>query len=160
MSTDSTMLDPSKYDEIDRKILYILKEDGRATNQDIARELKIAAATVSARIRRMEDANAMRVVAAVDFSAYGYDIMLAIGVEVQNRPAEAVARELAALPQVFATHLVTGAKDIELLVVLQDLSELPDFLMTDVAKIKGIRSLSPAIAVEVAKYDFDVSVLK
>jgi Lrp/AsnC family transcriptional regulator, leucine-responsive regulatory protein len=160
MSTDSTMLDPSKYDEIDRKILYILKENGRATNQDIARELKIAAATVSARIRRMEDANAMRVVAAVDFSAYGYDIMLAIGVEVQNRSAEAVAGELAALSQVFAAHLVTGAKDIELLVVLEDLSELPEFLMSDVAKIKGIRSLSPAIAVEVAKYDFDVSVLK
>ena len=160
MSTNSTMLDPSKYDEIDKKILALLKEDGRATNQDIARALKIAAATVSARIRRMEDAKAMRVVAAVDFSAYGYDIMLAIGVEVQNRPAEAVAHDLAALPQVFAAHLVTGAKDIEMLVVLEDFSELPNFLMNDVAKIQGIRSLSPAIAVEVTKYDFDVSMLE
>ena len=108
----------------------------------------------------MEDAKAMRVVAAVDFSAYGFNIMLAIGVEVQKRPAEMVARDLAKLPQVFAAHLVTGAKDIEMLVVLSDLSELPEFLMNDVAQIEGIRSLSPAIAVEVTKYDFDVSMLK
>ena len=160
MSTDSTMLDTSKYDAIDKKILAILKENGRATNQDIARKLKIAAATVSARIRRMEDANAMRVVAAVDFSAYGYDIMLAIGVEVQNRPAEEVAGDLAALPQVFAAHLVTGNKDIELLVVIDDFSDLPDFLMKEVASIEGIRSLSPAIAVDITKYDFDVSMLE
>src|ERR1700744_1539070 len=118
MTTDSTMLDPSKFDEIDRKILSILKADGRATNQEIARALKIAAATVSARIRRMEDARAVRVVAAADFSAFGYNILLAVGVEVQGRPAEAVAEDLALLPEVFGCHLVTGVKDIEMLVVL------------------------------------------
>lgn len=160
MATDSTMLDPSKFDDIDRKILSILKTDGRATNQEIARTLKIAAATVSARIRRMEDSKAVRVVAAADFSAFGYNILLAIGVEVQNRAAEAVAEDLAQLPEVFACHLVTGAKDIELLVALHDFSDLSDFLMNKVAKIEGVRSLSPAISVETIKYDFDVSILK
>jgi Lrp/AsnC family leucine-responsive transcriptional regulator len=160
MATDSTMLDPSKFDDIDRKILTILKDDGRATNQEIARALKIAAATVSARIRRMEESNAIRVVAAADFAAFGYNVLLAVGVEVQDRPAEAVANELSELDEVFACHLVTGAKDIEMLVVLQDFSDLSDFLMNKVAKIEGVRSLSPAIAVEVTKYDFDVSVLK
>lgn len=160
MATDSTMLDPSKFDEIDRKILAILKNDGRATNQEIARALKIAAATVSARIRRMEEAKAIRVVAAADFSAFGFNVLLSIGVEVQNRPAENVAEDLAALPEVFGCHLVTGAKDIDLLVALHDFSDLSDFLLNKIGKIAGIRSLSPAIAVDIVKYDFDVSVLK
>jgi DNA-binding Lrp family transcriptional regulator len=160
MATDSTMLDPSKFDEIDRKILAILKSDGRATNQEIARALKIAAATVSARIRRMEEAKAIRVVAAADFSAFGFNVLLSIGVEVQNRPAENVAEDLAALPEVFGCHLVTGAKDIDLLVALHDFSDLSDFLLNKIGKIAGIRSLSPAIAVDIVKYDFDVSVLK
>ena len=160
MATDSTMLDPSKFDEIDRKIVTILKSDGRATNQEIARALKIAAATVSARIRRMEEAKAIRVVAAADFSAFGFNVLLSIGVEVQNRPAENVAEDLAALPEVFGCHLVTGAKDIALLIALHDFSDLSDFLLNKIGKIAGIRSLSPAIAVDIVKYDFDVSVLK
>ena len=103
-------------DELDHKIIASLKADGRATNQKIARTLKIAPATVSARIRRLEELNAMRVVAVTDFSALGYNVLLAVGIEVQGRPAQDVAEELAKLPEVFAVHLVTGARDIEILV--------------------------------------------
>src|SRR5580704_4263222 len=106
-----------EFDDTDRKILELLKANGRATNQRIARLLKISAATVSARIRQMEESKAMRIVAATDFAAFGYNILLAIGVEVQGRSAEAVANDLALLPQVVSINLVTGSKDIEILVV-------------------------------------------
>jgi Lrp/AsnC family transcriptional regulator, leucine-responsive regulatory protein len=62
---------------------------------------------------------------------------------------------LAALEEVFAVHLVTGARDIEILVVLQELEELENFLLRDVAKIRGIGTLSAGIAADVIKYDFD-----
>lgn len=148
-----------EFDETDRKILELLKANGRATNQKIARELKISAATVSARIRQMEEAKALKVVAATDFAAFGYNILLAIGVEVQGRSAEAVAEDLARLPHVLSINLVTGAKDIEILLAAREFSELSDFLLTQVAAIRGIRSLSPSIAVDIVKYDFDVAPL-
>ena len=142
-------------DDIDRHIIAALKTDGRATNQKIARSLKISPATVGARIRRLENVNAMRVVAVTDFAALGYQVLLAIGIEVQGRAAEEVARELAALEEVFAVHLVTGARDIEILVALHDLKELETFLLQDVAKIRGIRTLAAGIAADIIKYDFD-----
>ena len=144
-----------RLDDIDRKIIAALKADGRATNQQIARSLKIAAATVSMRIRRLEELNAMRVVAVTDFAALGYKVLLAIGIEVVGRPAEDVAKDLAKLHEVFAVHLVTGARDIEILVALREFDELQQFLLKDIAKIRGIRSLTPAIAVDVIKYNFD-----
>jgi Lrp/AsnC family transcriptional regulator for asnA, asnC and gidA len=152
---------PNRYefDETDRKILDLLKANGRATNQTIARILKISAATVSARIRQMEDAKAMKVVAAADFSAFGYNILIAIGVEVQGRAAEEVARELALLPEILSISLVTGAKDIEILLAVREFAELQTFLLNHIAAIKGVRSLSPAIAVDIVKYDFDVAPL-
>jgi Lrp/AsnC family transcriptional regulator for asnA, asnC and gidA len=146
---------PYELDEIDRHIITALKSDGRATNQKIARSLKISPATVGARIRRLENINAMRVVAVTDFAALGYQVLLAVGIEVQGRAAEEVAKELAALEEVFAVHLVTGARDIEILVALQKLEELETFLLRDVAKIRGIRTLSAGIAADVIKYDFD-----
>ena len=142
-------------DDIDRRIIAALKTDGRATNQRIARSLRISPATVGARIRRLENMNAMRVVAVADFAALGYKVLLAIGIEVQGRPAQDVAQELAALPQVFAAHLVTGARAIEILVALHDVDELEAFLLRDMAKIRGIRALAAGIAVDVIKYDFD-----
>ena len=146
-------------DEIDRKIIVLLKADGRATNQQIAQDLKLSAATVSARIRRLERSNAMRVVAVTDFSALGYKVLLAIGVEVAGRPAEKVARDLAKLPGIFAVHLVTGAREIEILVGLRDYDDLQGFLLHDVAKVRGIRSLSASVAADVVKYNFDQAFL-
>jgi Lrp/AsnC family transcriptional regulator for asnA, asnC and gidA len=142
-------------DDIDRRIIAALKSDGRATNQRIARSLRISPATVGARIRRLENMNAMRVVAVTDFAALGYKVLLAIGIEVQGRPAQQVAQELAALPEVFAAHLVTGARAVEILVALHDLDELEGFLLRDLAKIRGIRTLAAGVAADVIKYDFD-----
>ena len=144
-------------DDIDRQIIEILKEDGRATHQDIAAKLKIAAATVSSRIRRLEQANAMRVVAITDFAALGYRVLLAIGIEVEGRPARKVAEDLARLSEVFAVHLVTGARDIEILVALHDFDEIKNFLLSDLAKIRGMRNVEAAIAADVIKFDFDVA---
>jgi Lrp/AsnC family transcriptional regulator for asnA, asnC and gidA len=151
------MSSPQEYelDDIDRHIIAALKADGRATNQKMARSLRISPATVGARIRRLENINAIRVVAVTDFAALGYKVLLAVGIEVQGRAAEEVAKELAALEEVFAVHLVTGARDIEILVALHDLEELETFLLRDVAKIRGIRTLAAGIAVDVIKYDFD-----
>ncbi|HEY0768142.1 MAG TPA: Lrp/AsnC family transcriptional regulator [Steroidobacteraceae bacterium] len=142
-------------DDLDRRIIAALKADGRSTNQRIARSLRISAATVGARIRRLEDMNAMRVVAVTDFEALGYKLLLAIGIEVQERPAQEVAQELAALPEVLAAHLVSGARDVEILVALHDLEELQTFLLRDVAKIRGIRTLAAGIAADVIKYELD-----
>ena len=70
-----------------------------------------------------------------------------------------VAEELAKLPQILSINLVTGAKDIEILLAVHEFSELSDFLLNDIAAIRGIRSLSPAIAVDTVKFDFDVAPL-
>lgn len=144
-------------DDIDRKLIAILKSNGRATNKQIAKRLKIVPATVSTRIKRLEQINALRVVAVTDFAALGYKVLLAIGIEVQGRPAEDVARELAVLPEVFAMHVVTGARDIECLVALRDFDDLSVFLNDHLGRVRGIRTLEAGIAADVLKYNFDVA---
>jgi Lrp/AsnC family transcriptional regulator for asnA, asnC and gidA len=149
--------EPPTLDEIDERIVALLKKNGRATNHQIAQDLKIAAATVSARIRRLEQTRAVRVVAVTDFAALGYKALLALGIEVQGRAAEDVGIDLAALDQVFSVHLVTGARDIEVLVALRDLDDLRDFLLEELMRVSGIRSVSTGIAAEVVKFNFDVA---
>lgn len=146
-----------QFDDIDLAIVRELRANGRATNQQIADSLDLTAATVSTRIRRMEDADALRVVAVSDFSAHGYNLLMTAAIEVDGRPASDVASDLAQLPEVFAAHLVTGRYDIDLLVALHDFEELSDLMLNRLSAISGIRSITPAIAVDVIKYKFDVA---
>jgi len=144
-------------DEVDRAIVQQLRDNGRATNQQIAETLGLTAATVSSRIRRMEDANKLRVVAVSDFAAHGYNMLMQVAIEVDGRPASEVATELAELPEIFAAHLVTGRHDIDILIALHNSDELPDFLQNKLAPISGIRTIVPSIVTDVLKYRFDVA---
>lgn len=146
-----------QFDATDRSIVEQLRANGRATNQQIAEQLGLTATTVSSRITRMEEANQLRVVAVSDFSAHGFNFLMRVAVEVDGRAASEVAHELAQFPEVFATHLVTGRYDIDLLVALRDLEDLSGLMLDKLSKVAGIRSMAPSIVVDIVKYQFDVA---
>ncbi len=142
---------PIDLDATDQGIIALLREDGRMPYRAIARELGITEATVRARVKRLEESNTMRVVAVTDIEAAGYGMLLAVGVQVENRSPEAVAADLAAIDEVFSVNVVVGSHDIEILVVTEDASSLNDLLMTTLGAVPGVRRLTPALAVDVLK---------
>ncbi len=146
-----------QFDATDLSIVEQLRQNGRATNQQIAETLELTATTVSSRIRRMEDANQLRVVAVSDFSAHGFNFLMRVAVEVDGRPASEVAKELAQFPEVFAIHLVTGRYDIDMLVALAWFEDLSSLMLDKFSQVKGIRAMVPAIVVDIIKYQFDVA---
>jgi Lrp/AsnC family transcriptional regulator for asnA, asnC and gidA len=141
---------PVELDEIDTRIIDLLRLDGRLAYRAIARELDLTEATVRARIRRLEDSDTMRVVAVTDIRAAGYDMLLAIGVQVENRAPREVATDLAAFPEVFSVNAVVGTYDVEILVVAENPDSLAQ-LLERLAALPGVRRLTPALAVDVLK---------
>ena len=138
-------------DDTDQGIIDLLRDDGRMAYRAIARELEITEATVRARVRRLEESDTMRVVAVTDIEAAGFGMLLAIGVQVENRDPEAVARDLAAIAEVFSVNVVVGTHDIEILVVAPDSAGLNDLLSETLGRVTGVRRLTPALAVDVLK---------
>ncbi|EQA99760.1 hypothetical protein L288_18925 [Sphingobium quisquiliarum P25] len=149
------MNDMFAFDETDRKIVEQLRRNGRATNQQIAESLNLIASTVSTRIRRMEEAGMLRVVAVSDFAVHGYHILIHLAVQVSGRPALEVAEDLAVFPEVFAAHLVTGSYEISLLLTLRDIDELPPLITGTFAKVPGIKSMTPAVGLDIVRYALD-----
>ncbi|NWK96109.1 AsnC family transcriptional regulator [Sphingobium lactosutens] len=147
---------PPILDALDNSIIDILRTNGRTTNQDIAKQLSVTAATVSARLQKMEDARAMRVVAVTDFAALGYNVIIAVGVKVQGRGVQAVGHDLAKFPEVLSVNVMNGPCDIELMVALHDFSEVQQFLYDHIASIAGVAQIDAGIAVDIAKYEFNV----
>lgn len=142
-------------DATDLAIVERLRRNGRATNREIAEDLGLTPNTVSSRIRQMEDAGQLRVIAVSDFSAHNHNVLIQIAIQLDNRSAEDAAAELAAFPEVFAAHIVNGNYDLDLLIAVEDFAALKRFMLEDLAKVSGIRSMTPSIAVDILKYSFD-----
>lgn len=142
---------PIELDNLDQAIIEQLRQDGRMPLRSVARALDVTEATVRSRVRRLEESNTMRVVAVTDIEAAGYGMLLAVGVQVENRAPEAVARDMAQLQQVFSVNVVVGTHDIEILVVASDQADLDRLLSETLVSIPGVRRLTPALAVDVLK---------
>lgn len=142
---------PIELDDMDLAIIELLREDGRMPYRAIAKEVGVTEATVRARVRRLEESDTMRVVAVTDIEAAGYGMLLAIGVQVENRAPEAVANDLAAIPEVFSVNVVVGTHDLEILVVAEDQDALDQLIGNRLSRTPGVRRLTPALALDVLK---------
>ena len=142
---------PIELDAEDQAIIDLLRQDGRLPYRSIARELGLTEANVRARVRRLEESNTMRLVAVTDIEAAGFGMLLAIGVQVENRSPESVAHDLAGIAEVFSVNVVVGAQDIEILVVAEDQSGLDLLVHGRLALLPGVRRLTPALALDVLK---------
>ena len=138
-------------DDTDDAIITLLRADGRLPYRAIARQLGLTENTVRSRVRRLEESNTMRVVAVTDIEAAGFGMLLAIGVQVESRSPEAVARDLADFPEVFSVNVVVGAQDIEILVVSENQAALNELVGQRLATVPGVRRLTPALALDVLK---------
>lgn len=137
-------------DEVDFRIVALLRRDGRMPYKSIAAELGLTEATVRARVRRMEEADSLRVVAVTDYEAVGFGMMVAVGIQVEGRAADGVAEDLAAFEQVFSVCQVVGTLDIEALAVARDQEDLNQ-LLSQLATVPGVRKLEPSVALDVLK---------
>lgn len=151
MNTAAELEQHPHLDDVDHRIIALLRDDGRMAYRAIAREMGLTEATVRGRVRRLEESNTMRVVAVTDIEAAGYNMLLAVGVQVESRTPESVARDMAAIPEVFSVNVVVGTHDIEALVVAEDQNALHTLLLEKLAQVPGVRRLTPSLAVDVLK---------
>ena len=119
----------SPFDDLNQRIIRLLREDGRAAYDVIGQKLGVSGGTVRNRVARMRDAGMLRIVAVVDPVAVDYesDAMLGIKTSPGVPPAE-VAERLD--PQVAVVYImwVSGRFDLLVEVVCDEETELARFL--------------------------------
>lgn len=140
-------------DKLDHALIEKLRHDGRAGNRSLAAELKVNEVTIAARLRRMEDAGVMRVVAITDIRLFGHREFAFAMIEVAGRSVHAVAADLAALPESIGVTICTGRFDIIVAILGRDRLHIADLFGTILPKIKGVNVIHGSMALDVLKYD-------
>ena len=89
---------PVELDELDRKILALLRDEGRRPNAEIARTVGASEPTVRKRLDRMLQGGVLKVLAVLNAAATGYPVDAIIGIRVRTGFMRDVGRQLAAIP--------------------------------------------------------------
>ncbi len=97
-------------DAIDRRILEILRSDGRATHAAMAKTIGLSAPAIGERVRKLEQAGVIKGYRAViDPAAVGLGICAFVAISPQPRkPAVELVSRLLGLPEIEELHAVAG----------------------------------------------------
>jgi Lrp/AsnC family leucine-responsive transcriptional regulator len=118
-------------DDIDRKILALLVDDGRRTYDDIAGRVSLSAPAVKRRVDRLRGSGALRGFTAVlDPVALGWRTEALVELfYAPGTPLDSVAESLTAFPEVVEAWSVTGEADAIVRVRTTDNADLERLIM-------------------------------
>jgi len=131
--------DNSPLDDLDHRILDMLRTDGRVGLTAIAETVEVPLTTVRRRVNRLLDIDGVRLRCLVSPVALGY--LHTVGVTVQvSRDAAGVARFLTTLPDAMWVSEITGARPVTVELVARDLDGIDAALARITAddRVRGI----------------------
>ena len=136
-------------DDIDRKMIDALREDGRRTAPVLAEMIGIGRATAYHRFDRLVDDGVIAGFSArVDPAAVGWAISALVLVNVRQGLWRDLREELRALPGVQWLGVATGRFDFLLLVRADSLEHLRDVALYELQQIEGVRSAETVVLLD------------
>ncbi len=121
-------------DEIDRRVIKILQEDGRRPNTEIARDLHVSETTIRKRVSQLVSQGLINIVAVPTPRAVGLNLSAIIGISVTLPKLKEISEELKRQREVRYVGLSTGRYDIIVEAFFVDQQHFLDFISIDVVK--------------------------
>jgi Lrp/AsnC family transcriptional regulator, leucine-responsive regulatory protein len=152
----TTKISQFRLDEINRRILSALQQDGRLTLAELAQKVGLSASPCHRRVRLLEDRGVIeRYVAVVNQRSVGLPVSVFISIKLESQREDSLAKfakAIAPWPEILECYLMTGQRDYLLRVVVPDLAAYEVFLKTKLTRLNGIDSIESSFALEQVKY--------
>lgn len=146
-----------RLDEIDRRILASLQENGRMTNVEVAERAGITAPPCLRRVRALEEGGVIRGYHAdVDPASLGYTITVFALVSLKSQAEDDLQtfeQHIAKLPEVRECFMLNGEIDFVLRVVAQDLQSFQRFLTSHLTPAPNVASVKTSLVIRKSKND-------
>lgn len=142
-------------DEIDKRLLAELQDEGRVTNVELAQRVGLTAPPCLRRVRALEESGVIRGYHAdLDPSKLGFAITVFAMVSLKSQ-AESALREfeeaMAELPEVREVHMLNGEIDFILKIVSQDLQSFQEFLTGKLTPAPNVESVKTSLTIRTSK---------
>jgi len=140
----------TKIDEIDIRILKMLRKNARISLSDMAKELRMSITAVRKRISKLEKENVITGYhVSINPKKLGYNIIAIVGIRVEPEKRKRVIQSLVRYEGIIELYEVTGSYDLIAKIVARDIEHLRNLLA--VPGIQGI--LGTETMVILSSYD-------
>ena len=138
-------------DDLDRRIIALLRQNARAGLSEMAGRLGVSRATVRARIERMQREGRIigfTVVTKGDTARAPVRGLMMLGIE--GRGADRIIRQLRGLPEVTAIHTTNGRWDLIVEIGTETLEEL-DRALAGIRRLDGVSTSETSLLLATRK---------
>jgi Lrp/AsnC family transcriptional regulator for asnA, asnC and gidA len=142
-----------RLDELSKRIIEQLQEDGRRSYATIADAVGLSEAAVRQRVHKLREAGVMQIVAVTDPLMLGFRRQAMIGITADG-DLEEIAAKLSALPQIDYVVICAGSFDIIIELVCEDDEQLISIVNGKVRAIDGVRSTETFMYLRLAKQTY------
>ena len=144
----------AKIDDVDRKIIKMLSDDGRTPFAQIAKQLGVSTGMIRQRYHRLVDEGVLQIVAITNPLLMGFATMAQIGVKADVKRLEEIANEIALFEEVIYLVLLTGSYDLHVEVVCRDKTHLLNFLTKKPHAVEGVKEAETFMYLSIAKENY------
>lgn len=139
-------------DNIDLKILNILKEDAKKPYTEVAKRVFVSPGTVHVRMKKMEEMGVITGTALkVDYTKLGYDITCFLGIFLEKSSlTDQVVNQLKEVDEIVTIRYTTGNYNLFAKIHCRDTRHLRDILHDQIQKIDGIESTETFISLDLS----------
>ena len=142
-------------DATDRELIAILQKDGRTSNREIARILRISEATVRSRVGRLIEGDLINIVAVPTPKAVGLTMSAIIGVSVEMKRLDDVVSTIVGYHEVRYAGLATGQFDVIIEAFFEDQEHMLDFVTKKLGSLEGVTDAETSVILKVAKFSYE-----
>lgn len=132
-------------DAIDRKIIRVLQQNGRLSNQELADEIGLSPSPCLRRVRNLEKEGVLSgYTAVVDQDKYGLPLTVFVHIRLERHSDQCIKGfeyGISKLDEVMECYLMTGRSDYLLHVVSKDLKSYEKFVREKISTIPGIAGI-------------------
>jgi Lrp/AsnC family transcriptional regulator, regulator for asnA, asnC and gidA len=153
-ATMSTNSDENRLSDLDARLIALLQRDAYRPNTDIARELRVGESTVRRRVQALIRHGYLKIIGVADPFKLGFAVWVVIGLQVDPQRLDAVAGEVARMPEVAFVAVTTGSTDIWVNAMFRSNDEVYEFISSRLGQIRGIRKCETATVLRVTKRSF------
>ncbi len=143
----------AQLDDIAKRIIELLQDDGRLSYSAIAKQVDLSEAAVRHRVQKLIETGVMQIVAVTDPLQMGFARQAMIGIKVSGE-VRGVAAELATMDQLDYIVITTGRFDILAELVAESDDELLDIVSGQISALDRVLMTETFVYLQLEKQTY------
>ncbi len=139
-------------DDLDRRIIAELQEDGRRSFREIGRNLGVSERTIRNRTRQLQDSGILRILAFADPYQVGHSVLALVLLRVEAVAHDQLVDTITAYPEVTYVSSLIGRADIYAQVICRDNAHLWELVNKRLRGLDGVIETETMMEMKVHKF--------